>query len=123
MQKKASGSGSGQNVLHTVNSAHFQPVNSTLVFSKASPLQNEKIREPEELLQLSEILYFQAFFGIQFCTLVINTTVSTWLERVVLIASLSSNPLFLVVTSPTIPLYLREQVKAEILRKCLYFSK
>jgi len=81
MQKKASGSGSGQNVLHTVNSAHFQPVNSTLVFSKASPLQNEKIREPEELLQLSEILYFQAFFGIQFCTLVINTTVSTCVEK------------------------------------------
>lgn len=51
-----------------------------------------------------------------------SATVSTWLERVVLIASLSSNPLFLVVTSPTIPLYLREQVKAEILRKCLYFS-
>ena len=60
-----------------LNTAHFQPVNSTLVFSKAAPLQNEKIREPEEHLQLSEILYFQAFFGIQFCTFVNSATVST----------------------------------------------
>lgn len=60
-----------------LNTAHFQPVNSTLVFSKAAPLQNEKIREPEEHLQLSEILYFQAFFGIQFCTFDSNTTHST----------------------------------------------
>jgi hypothetical protein len=63
-----------------LNTAHFQPVNSTLVFSKAAPLQNEKIREPEEHLQLSEILYFQAFFGIQFCTFDSNTTHSTWLD-------------------------------------------
>lgn len=60
-----------------LNTAHFQPVNSTLVFSKAAPLQNEKIREPEEYLQLSEILYFQAFFDIQFCTFDSNTTHST----------------------------------------------
>lgn len=42
------------------------------------------------------------------------TTVSTWLERVALIALLMHNPLFLVVISPKIPLYLREQVKGEI---------
>ena len=60
-----------------LNTAHFQPVNSTLVFFGAAIPENEKIREPEEYFQLSEMPYFQAFFGIQFCTFDSNTTHST----------------------------------------------
>ena len=63
---------------YQLNLAHFQPVNSTLVFFGAATSENEKIREPEEYLQLLEMLYFQAFFGIYFCTFDINTTHSTW---------------------------------------------
>jgi len=56
---------------------HFHPINSTLNYAWLQASQNEKIREPEKNSQLSEMPCFQAFFGIYFCTLVINTTHST----------------------------------------------
>ena len=62
---------------YPLNLAHFQPVNSTLVFFWAATSENEKIREPEKNFQLSETPYFQDFFGIQFCTFDSNTTHST----------------------------------------------
>ncbi|NCD03596.1 MAG: hypothetical protein EOM00_11525 [Clostridia bacterium] len=60
-----------------LNSAHFQPVNSTLAFAWQQAPRNEKIREPEKNSQLSETSCFQAFFRIYFCTFDINTTHST----------------------------------------------
>ena len=60
-----------------LNSTHFQPVNSTLVFLGAAIPENENIREPEEYFQLSEMPYFQTFFDIQLCTFDSNTTLST----------------------------------------------
>nr|DAI39626.1 MAG TPA: hypothetical protein [Caudoviricetes sp.] len=39
-------------------------------------------REPEEHLQLSEILYFKSIYTIYFCTFDIKTTVSTCIEIV-----------------------------------------
>ncbi len=45
-------------------------------------IDNIKIREPEKNSQLSEMPYFQAFFGIYFCTFDIKTTHSTCVEGV-----------------------------------------
>ena len=67
---------------YQLNLAHFQPVNSTLAFARLQHSKNEKIREPEKNSQLSEMPCFQAFFGIYFCTFDINTTHSTWHERI-----------------------------------------
>ena len=58
-----------------------------------------------------------------FMTFDINTTHSTWLERVVLIAILEPKSSLLPIISPPNSLNLREQVNVEIPRKCLYFSK
>ena len=44
--------------------------------------KTKKIQEPGKNSQLSESPYFQAFFGIYFCTFDINTTHSTWHEMI-----------------------------------------
>ncbi len=60
------------------------------------------------------------FYKVSLCS---NTTVSTWLESVVLIAILEPKSSLLQVTSPPNSLNLHEQVNTKLPRKCLYFSK
>ena len=65
-------------------------------------------------LQLLEIPLFQAFSTLYSFTLDINTTHSTWLERVMLIAIFEPQPLLLLVISPRNHLYFEEQVHGKI---------